>query len=260
MTRSKKLNELRVIPLIILLSSSFLIILTYILLSDMPLISSLLEDYIISGNSFFFPTLPNINILWFLPKKYQILPITIGQCVDLIIILNFTCYVESLIYHYIKWTILNNDCQVFFGFDSFFFNATNKNSEMCEEVELLQDLRVDIFRKPSNISSFNNKLDWKNHPVYVLGGKKKKRSYLIHNREASGPYKLILNIYINYHLIFCNHFVLEYFCAICSKICYSSPDTNNFGDFTEYKGGKAVLKIDLLVFFKMYIREKYKGN
>ena len=88
MTSYKKLNELKVIPLIIFLTSSFLIIFTYISLSDIPLISSILKDYLISGNSFFFPTLPTINIFWFLPKKFQTLPITIGQFIDLIIILN----------------------------------------------------------------------------------------------------------------------------------------------------------------------------
>ena len=131
MRSSEKLKELRVIPLIIFLSSSFLIIFTYLFLRDIPVMSSLLQDYIISGNSLFFPTLPKTNILWFLPKKFQIFPITIGQCIDLIIILNLTCYVESLIYHYIKWTILNKNCQVIFGLNSFYYNTINKNTDTC---------------------------------------------------------------------------------------------------------------------------------
>ena len=257
MTRTKKLNELRVIPLIIFLTSSFIIVFIYILLSDIPLISSLLKDYLISGNSFFFPMLPTINILWFLPKKFQIIPITIGQCIDLIIILNLTCYVESLIYHYIKWTILNKDCQVLFGLSSFYLN---NNSEKYEEIEFLQELGVEIFRKSFYPSSANYKFDWKNYPFYALEGKEKYRNCFGHKRKASGPSKLILNIYVNYYLIILNYYVFEYFWNTCLKFRYSSSETNNFADFVEYKGGKAVLKIDLFIFFKMYVREKYESN
>ena len=248
MTSNKKLNELRVIPLIIFISSNFLIIVTYMLLSDIPLISSHLEDYIISGNSFFFPTLPTINILWFLPKKFQILPITIGQCIDLIIILNLTCYVESLIYHYIKWTILNKDCQVIYNLYSFYLNTTNKNSEMCEDFELIQDLRIKNLLESTYISSVNYKLDWKKDLIHTLEGKKKYRSCLGHKRKDFGPFKLILQIYINYYLILCNY--LKYFWTIRLKIRYSPPDLNIFADFVEYKGGKAILKIDLMDFLK----------
>jgi len=247
MSNNKKLNELRVIPLIIFLSSSFLIIFTYTLLSDIPFISSLLKDYIISGNSFFFPTLPNINILWFLPKKYQILSITIGQCIDLIIILNLTCYVESLIYHYIKWTILTKDPE---GFFCYYLSYNNRNSEMCEEAGLLQNLDSGIFRDYIGISSVNYKLDRKTDPIYALEGKKKYRSFLGHKSKASRPFKLTLNIYNNYHLIFCYHFIFDYFWTIRLKIRYSFPDINNFADFVEHKGGKAILKIDLMDFLK----------
>jgi hypothetical protein len=256
MTSYKKINELRVIPLIIFLTSSFLIIFTYISLSDIPLISSILKDYLISGNSFFFPTLPTINIFWFLPKKFQTLPITIGQFIDLIIILNLTCYVESIIYHYIKWTILNRDPE---GFFCYFLSYNNRNSEMCEETGLLQDLSSGIFRDYIRNSSDNYKLDWKNNPNYTLGGKKKFRSWLDHKEYSSGPFKLAFNIYFNYHLIFCYHFVFAYFWTIRLKFRYSPPDLNIFADFVEHKGGKAILKIDVRIFFKIYVREKYES-
>ncbi len=257
MTSHKKFNELRVIPLIIFLTSSFLIIFTCILLSDIPFISSILKDYLLSGNSFFFPTLPTINILWFLPKKFQIFPITIGQCIDLIIILNLTCYVESLIYHYIKWTILNRASE---GFFCYFLSYNNRNSEMYEEAGLLQDLSSDNFRDYIGSPSVNYKLDWKNDPIYTLGGKKKYRSCPDHKEYSSGPSKLALIIYFNYHFVFCYHFVFDYFWTIRLKIRYSSPDINNLTDFVEYKGGKAILKFDLTVYFKIYVREKYESN
>ena len=254
---NRKLNELTVVPLIIFLSSSFLIIFTYILLSDIPLISSHLEDYIISGNSFFFPTLPTINIFWFLPNKFQIFPITIGQCIDLIIILNLTCYVESIIYHYVKWTILNKDHE---GFSYYYFSYNKRNLEMCEEAGFIQDLSSGNSRDYIGSSSVNYKLNRKNTPNYTLGGKKKNKSCSDHKEYSYGRSKLTLNIYFNYHLIFCYHFVFDYLWTIRLKIRYSFPDINNFADFVEPKGGKALLKIDLTVFFKICVREKYKSN
>lgn len=238
MSNNKKLNELSVIPLIIFLSSSFLIIFIYMLLSDVPLISSLLKNYFISGNSIFFPALPNINILWFLPKKFQIIQLSVGQFIDIIIILNFTCYIESIIYHYIKWTLLNKDPQVFLCLDSFFLCSNNRNSDLCEEFELIQDLRDGLYREHLGVSSVNYKLDGRNDHLYGLFKKKKYRNCSDQKRIASGPFKLTLNNYVNYLLIFCYYSVFDYFWTICSKIHYSLHDINNYTDFTEQIGGK----------------------
>lgn len=261
MSNNKKLNELSVIPLIIFLSSSFLIIFIYMLLSDVPLISSLLKSYFISGNgnSIFFPALPNINILWFLPKKFQIIQLNVGQCIDIIIILNFTCYIESFIYHYIRWTLLKKDPQVFLCLDSFYLGS-KKNSDLCEEFELIQDLRDGLYHEHLGVSSVNYKLDGRNNHTYGLLKKKKYRSCSDQKRIASGPFKLTINNYLNSFLIFCYYSVFDYFWTFCSKIHYSLPDINNFTDFTEQIGGKVMIKIDLMVFFKIFVKKKFENN
>ncbi len=238
MSNNKKLKELRLIPLIIFLSSSFLIIFTYMLLSDIPLISSLLNNYLISGNSIFFPTLPNFNTLWFLPKKFQIIHMSIGQCIDIVIILNLICYIESIIYHYIKWTILNKDAPDFICLDSFFIGSKNRNSERCEEFELILDLKDGMFSERLDNTSENYKLDGRNDLIYGLVKKKKYISYSDHKIIAFGPFKLILNNHLHYLLVFYYYSIFDYFWISCSKNHYSLPDINNFTDFTEQMGGK----------------------
>jgi len=240
MLNNKKLNEIRVTSLIIFLSSSFLIIFTYMLLSDIPLISSLLNNYLISGNSIFFPTLPNFNILWFLPKKFQIIHMSIGQCIDIVIILNLICYIESIIYHYIKWTILNKDAPDFICLDSFFIGSKNRNSERCEEFELILDLKDGMFSERLDNTSENYKMDGRNALIYGLVKKKKYISYSDHKRIASGPFKLILNNHLHYLLVFYCYSIFDYFWISCSNNLYSLPDINNFNftNFTEQIGGK----------------------
>jgi len=131
---------------------------------------------------------------------------------------------------------------------------------MCEEAELLHDLNLKLFRETLSISSINYKLSWNNVPNFALGGKKKNRSCLDHKNYASGTFKFTLNIHFNYYLIFCYHFVFDYSWTIWLKSRYSFPNINNFADFVEQKGGKAILRIDLTVFFKIYVREKYISN
>ena len=256
----KKLRNLSVISLTIFLSSSFLIIFTYWLLSDIPLIYSLLENYLNSGNSFFIPGVPNINILWFLPKEFQIIQLTVGQCIDIITILNLTCYFESLIYHYIKWTLLNKDSQGFLYLDPFYLESKNKHSEMCEEFELIQDLKDELFREHLRVSSLNYKLVGRNDHIYGHFKKKKYRNCSDQKRIASGPYKPTFNNYLNFLLVFSYHSILDYFWKVCTKIHYSLLDINSLTDFTEQRGGKAMIKIDLMAYFKIFALNKFEIN
>jgi len=255
-----KLRNLSVISLTIFLSSSFLIIFTYMLLCDIPLIFSLLENYHNSGSSFFIPGLPNINILWFLPKEFQIIQLNVGQCIDIITILNLTCYFESLIYHYIKWTLLNKDSQGFLYLDPFYLESKNKHSEMCEEFELIQDLKDELFREHLRVSSLNYKLVGRNDHIYGHFKKKKYRNCSDQKRIASGPYKPTFNNYLNFLLVFSYHSILDYFWKFCTKIHYSLLDINSLTNFTEQRGGKAMIKIDLMAYFKIFALNKFEIN
>ncbi len=58
------------------------------------------SNYLISGTSIFLPFLEPINILWFLPKEFQFLSITVPQFAD-ICFFGFICdNICSLLYHY----------------------------------------------------------------------------------------------------------------------------------------------------------------
>ncbi len=70
-------------------------------LKDIPFFSSLVNNYIIAGRSFFISDLPCINILWFLPEECRITYFSIGHLIDIFIIINIVPCVETTIYHYI---------------------------------------------------------------------------------------------------------------------------------------------------------------
>jgi len=120
MRKGKKPKQLKIIPILVFISLSFLATLFYIFLSDIQIVPILLKNYINSGNSFFFPYIPHINIFWFLPEKHQIIHLHIGQVLDLIIIYNIISYIETNAYHYVKMAIINGDIQKY----------------NCEELEL----------------------------------------------------------------------------------------------------------------------------
>jgi len=68
-----------------------------------------MEAYVNSGSSFFIPIIPNINLLSFLPEKGQIIGLTLGQLIDIIIMVNLLGYIESSIYHFFKKKYLNEE-------------------------------------------------------------------------------------------------------------------------------------------------------
>jgi len=112
MRTSKKPKQLKIIPILIFITLSFLATLFYIFLKDIQIVPILLKNYIDSGNSIFFPYIPHINIFGFLPEKDQVC-LNIGQLLDLIIIYNIISYIETNSYHYIKMAIINGDIQKF---------------------------------------------------------------------------------------------------------------------------------------------------
>jgi len=113
MRTSKKPKQLKIIPIFIFITLSFIATIFYIFLKDIEIVPILLKEYIDSGNSIFIPYIPYINIFWFLPEKNQVIRLSIGQLLDLIIIYNIISYIETNIYHYIKFSIFNGNIQNF---------------------------------------------------------------------------------------------------------------------------------------------------
>ena len=142
MKNQNKIEKLQVILILIFITSFFLASVIYTFLKDVPILISLLEKYFTSGNSFFFPVIPNINLFWFLPEKYQIIHLTIGQLIDIFIILNIIINIDSSVYHYVKNVCLKNDLGTFTLLDLYIKNnaALPSQSQELESSIELEDL------------------------------------------------------------------------------------------------------------------------
>lgn len=55
-------------------------------------------SFVASGSSIFFPIVPDTNFLWFLPKDFHGLPLSLGQFLDICIILIILFQIASTIY------------------------------------------------------------------------------------------------------------------------------------------------------------------
>ena len=131
MINPKKLKKFKSILILVFISSCFLVTFIYMFLKDVPVISSLLNDYFTSGNSIFIPSLPYTNIFGFLPEGYQI-QFSLGNLIDIIIIINIYCWIDTGFYHYFKRIFLNGESKIFNEIDSYCLGFKGK-------LELYQD-------------------------------------------------------------------------------------------------------------------------
>lgn len=131
MINPKKLKKFKSILILVFISSCFLFTFIYMFLKDVPVISSLLNDYFTSGNSIFIPSLPYTNIFGFLPEGYQI-QFSLGNLIDIIIIINIYCWIDTGFYHYFKRIFLNGESKIFNEIDSYCLGFKGK-------LELYQD-------------------------------------------------------------------------------------------------------------------------
>ena len=112
MLRDKRLKSIIIIILVVFITS-FPVAFMCMFIKDVPVLSSLFDDYILTGKSIFIQILPNINILWFLPQDVQITYFSIGHLLDIIIIVNIMFYIETNVYHYVKWSSSNEEALAF---------------------------------------------------------------------------------------------------------------------------------------------------
>lgn len=95
----KKPKNIRSFSILFFIFSCLPIAFIFILLRFIPKALPLMEAYINSGSSFFVPIIPNINLL---PEKGQLIGLTLGQLIDIIIMVNLLGFIESSIYHFFK--------------------------------------------------------------------------------------------------------------------------------------------------------------
>jgi len=127
---------------------SIIAILISIFIQEIPGLSSLFNKYIDSGESFFIPIIPYINLLGFIPEEHQIAQLSLGQLVDILIIIGIVSSTERGIYQYYTRICLGEYILILNNVGSDFYESKGNLSSLSEnyflffrqEIESLEDL------------------------------------------------------------------------------------------------------------------------
>lgn len=225
MNKCNRLNNLKIILILVFITSFFLNSLIYVFLTDVPVLISLLEKYFTSGNSFFIPIIPNINILWFLPEKYQIIWLSIGQLIDIFIFINLISYIDSSFYHYVKSVCLNKDSLAFTFLDFYAYKNDGELRTQSQDLDIIAGLedRSKFDRRILNIKIRKKwNFRWRIDSFYNYCGKKKGCISIIQHKKFNLTF---YNLYI-YLRDFCYYSAFKIFSIFRLKNRYFPPNTN----------------------------------
>lgn len=224
-----KLKILKIVLILVVIFSYLPSIFIFIYLRDVPILSSVLTDYITSGKSIFIPILPYINILGFLPQKSQTIQFSLGHLIDIIIIYNIIIYIDSGLYHYIRQAFLNEETQIFFYIDLGSLGLSDESRDYRDN-KLISDRNKRDYRLNERIDHFYDKLRRK---IY--------RSSFIQNRILHRKTEYIVYNHYKNLRVSCYHSDFESFLIFRSNNHYHHPKINNFADFNKHfiwEGGK----------------------
>ena len=232
MRTSKKPKQLKIIPLFIFITLSFIATIFYIFLKDIEIVPILLKEYIDSGNSIFIPYIPYINVFWFLSEKNQVIRLSIGQLLDLIIIYNIISYIETNLYHYIKFSIFNGNIQNFNYLELNFNKYKEKNHSLFTNPEEYLDLESEtryIFEDKSLNSTekqcnLNKKRNIFKYQLKSLRFKINQIQNHLHDKNS----KFILTKSYNNFSIFLNYSIFKDSWILCPIYYYFPLKANNF--------------------------------
>ncbi|MFX1275382.1 MAG: hypothetical protein ACFFAH_03015 [Promethearchaeota archaeon] len=238
MQNDKKLKNLICILILVFISSCFPITFINMFLGDIPFFSSLLKEYFTSGKSIFFPSLPYINILEFIPKEYQIIQFSMGQLIDIVIIFNFFCYLDTLFYHYVKSAFLNEEDRLLIYMGTYFLGTKGKFDAQYQDLDLIfgvkDELRYYLDDKRLDVIKRNSRKNERIDGFYITLERRRYRSISIINRIFHRESKLTLS-YCYKNLVFSRYYALfEKFWIFRSKNPYPHPEINIFTDFYDY--------------------------
>lgn len=235
---SKKLIKLKVILILGFICLLLPVSLLSMVLKDVPVLSSIFNNYVSSGNSFFIPFLPNVNLLGFLPEKYQIIQFSFGHLIDIIIIANIFHWILSSIYHYYKKFCLFGEPQLFTRINLFLLSPKGKDYRRPQDSDIVFGLRDNS--RENFIDKFLNAIETKS-----IGNERTDMSYdnlsIIRFRNNNIQNRLfhkksefsLKTLYKNLRL-FCYHSNIEKNLIFHSKNHYHYPVINNFTDFNNY--------------------------
>jgi hypothetical protein len=146
MLYSQKLNLFKKIIILGIFISIIPLTIIILILGEISLLNSLLNNYLISGKSLFFPFLPCYNVFWFLPVEAHFIQFTTGHLIDILIVGSIISLAEICGYQYYKKICLNED----------FLNISPFVSEQAEYV-ISQDQSIFFGFKEESSFSFNYK-------------------------------------------------------------------------------------------------------
>jgi hypothetical protein len=98
MMRTNTLALAKAIPLLGVFSLGVLALVCAVCINESKAFLPALATYMDSGRSLFIPDIPRINLLWFLPQGQQIIPLTWGNIIDIVIFINIGLILNRIPY------------------------------------------------------------------------------------------------------------------------------------------------------------------
>ncbi|MFW9785407.1 MAG: hypothetical protein ACFFFB_24210 [Candidatus Heimdallarchaeota archaeon] len=135
MQDDKKFRKLKVILILIFIFLCIPVTFLYLFLRDVSYLSFFFNDYIGSGNSLFIPFLPKVNLFWYLPEPFCIIPFNLGLLIDIIILINIIGYIQTTIYHYFVKRVYLNEITPILYFDLRVLNSTEQTYLLIQDPE-----------------------------------------------------------------------------------------------------------------------------
>ncbi len=239
MNNGKNHNKLKISLILVFISLCFPDALIYMFFRDIPFLTSFFYDYFTSNYSIFIPSLPYINILWFLPYKYQITKFSIGHLIDIVIIINLSFSIQASFYHYIQRVCLNEETQIFvYYIDSYSLGSKEKLNMLSQDPDSILGLKYELTYYPDDklldvILKRNHRFNGGIDSFYDQLRRKRYRSNIQNRIFHRKPEFTFINRYKNLR-VYCYHSVFEKFWIFHSKNHYHYPKINNYTIFNEY--------------------------
>ena len=232
----KNPKKLKKILLVVLLFTSILAILLLVFIQEIPGLSSLFNDYITSGESFFIPIIPYINLLEFIPEEHQVVQLSLGHLVDIIIVIGIAMSTERGIYQYYTRICLGEENLIFINVGSYFFEPRENFPSLSQDRVTILRLKDNSLKDLDKLKDFektrykfksNEKLD---HFYNYL----RRNDYLIKNRISHRKSKSFFKTCYKILRVSCFHSSFERFLLSPYNHCNRHPKINSLTDSKEF--------------------------
>ncbi|KKN26195.1 hypothetical protein LCGC14_0877060 [marine sediment metagenome] len=238
MDACKKLKSL-IIIILGFICLTFLIAFFSIVIIDIPVFSSLFDEFFTSGNSIFIPPFPYINIVWFLPEKNHLVQFSVGHLIDFIIIISIVNTIETSLYHYITRVCLNGNTLMLNYIDLYSTGSKKKLDErsQCpnkvfgfnvESINYLDDNFLDYGERGSQLSKRNDR-------DYSQFRRKRYKSNIIQDILLNRKSKFIFNKLYKNLQVSCDHSIFDNFWFSLLIYLNLHPKIYNITDSNEFR-------------------------